>query len=126
MNEIVEPLVGGRRRGRIRTASADVVRDYVTLTKPRIMALLVLTSVCAMVAAAGGSPAPVALAALGGQEPHHSLAHGEPDGPGHRSPPGDVSRGSIPWSGQVSLIQPSAGSSQASQARSPGPAITFR
>ncbi|MFZ0043236.1 MAG: heme o synthase, partial [Solirubrobacteraceae bacterium] len=38
--------------------------DYVTLTKPRIMSLLVLTAVCAMVPAAGGSPAPVALAAL--------------------------------------------------------------
>jgi protoheme IX farnesyltransferase len=39
-------------------------RDYVTLTKPRIMSLLVLTAVCAMVAAAGGAPAPVSLAAL--------------------------------------------------------------
>ena len=39
-------------------------RDYLTLTKPRIMSLLVLTSVCAMVAAAGGDPAPVPLAAL--------------------------------------------------------------
>jgi protoheme IX farnesyltransferase len=39
-------------------------RDYLTLTKPRIMSLLVLTSVCAMVAGAGGSPAPLALAAL--------------------------------------------------------------
>jgi heme o synthase len=39
-------------------------RDYVTLTKPRIMSLLVLTSVCAMVAAAGGDPDPVHLAAL--------------------------------------------------------------
>jgi len=39
-------------------------RDYVTLTKPRIMSLLVLTAVCAMVAAAGGDPAPVRLAAL--------------------------------------------------------------
>ena len=64
MNEIAEPLVGGRRPARLRPASADAVRDYVTLTKPRIMSLLVLTSVCAMVAAAGGSPAPVALAAL--------------------------------------------------------------
>ncbi len=35
-----------------------------TLTKPRIMSLLVLTAVCAMVAAAGGSPEPVPLAAL--------------------------------------------------------------
>jgi protoheme IX farnesyltransferase len=39
-------------------------RDYVTLTKPRIMSLLVLTAVCAMVAAAGGSPDAVPLAAL--------------------------------------------------------------
>ena len=39
-------------------------RDYVTLTKPRIMALLVLTSVCAMVAAAHGAPSLTALAAL--------------------------------------------------------------
>jgi protoheme IX farnesyltransferase len=39
-------------------------RDYVTLTKPRIMSLLVLTSVCAMFAAAGGDPAPLRLAAL--------------------------------------------------------------
>jgi heme o synthase len=39
-------------------------RDYVTLTKPRIMSLLVLTAVCAMVAAAGGAPALVPLMAL--------------------------------------------------------------
>jgi protoheme IX farnesyltransferase len=39
-------------------------RDYLTLTKPRIMSLLVLTSVCAMFAAAGGDPAPLKLAAL--------------------------------------------------------------
>ena len=39
-------------------------RDYLTLTKPRIMSLLVLTAVCAMVAATGGSPAPLPLAAL--------------------------------------------------------------
>jgi protoheme IX farnesyltransferase len=39
-------------------------RDYVTLTKPRIMSLLVLTSVCAMVAASGGDPSLVRLAAL--------------------------------------------------------------
>ena len=38
--------------------------DYVTLTKPRIMSLLVLTAVCSMVAAAGGSPATLSLAAL--------------------------------------------------------------
>jgi len=39
-------------------------RDYVTLTKPRIMSLLVLTSVCAMIAAAHGAPALGALAGL--------------------------------------------------------------
>jgi protoheme IX farnesyltransferase len=39
-------------------------RDYLTLTKPRIMSLLVLTAACAMVAAAGGSPAPISLLAL--------------------------------------------------------------
>jgi len=48
---------------RARRASATW-RDYVTLTKPRIMSLLVLTAVCAMVAAAGGAPALVPLAAL--------------------------------------------------------------
>jgi protoheme IX farnesyltransferase len=41
-----------------------LARDYVTLTKPRIMSLLVLTSVCAMLAAAGGTPRPLALVAL--------------------------------------------------------------
>jgi protoheme IX farnesyltransferase len=45
-------------------ASAASWRDYVTLTKPRIMALLVLTAVCAMVAAAHGAPSLSALAAL--------------------------------------------------------------
>jgi protoheme IX farnesyltransferase len=39
-------------------------RDYVTLTKPRIMSLLVLTSVCAMIAAADGSPGVASLAGL--------------------------------------------------------------
>jgi heme o synthase len=39
-------------------------RDYITLTKPRIMSLLVLTSVCAMIAAAHGAPGAGALAAL--------------------------------------------------------------
>ena len=41
-----------------------VLRDYVTLTKPRIMSLLVLTSVCAMLAAADGRPRTLALVAL--------------------------------------------------------------
>ena len=39
-------------------------RDYVTLTKPRIMSLLVLTAVCAMVAAADGQPSAGRLLAL--------------------------------------------------------------
>jgi protoheme IX farnesyltransferase len=62
--EALEALPGVRARPVIRPAAAAVVRDYVTLTKPRIMSLLVLTSVCAMVAAAGGAPAPLPLAAL--------------------------------------------------------------
>jgi protoheme IX farnesyltransferase len=47
-----------------RTRLAASWRDYVALTKPRIMSLLVLTAVCAMVMGAGGRPDPVALAAL--------------------------------------------------------------
>jgi protoheme IX farnesyltransferase len=39
-------------------------RDYLTLTKPRIMSLLVLTSVCAMFGAADGAPRPLALLGL--------------------------------------------------------------
>ena len=51
--------------GRLRMgAGASAWRDYVTLTKPRIMSLLVLTAVCAMVAAAGGAPSLGALTAL--------------------------------------------------------------
>ena len=49
---------------RERPAWRATLADYVTLTKPRIMSLLVLTAVCAMVAAAGGSPATLSLAAL--------------------------------------------------------------
>ena len=51
----------------IRRASASW-RDYLTLTKPRIMSLLVLTSVCAMIAAAHGAPglAPLAGLVVGG------------------------------------------------------------
>ena len=45
-------------------SAATAWRDYVTLTKPRIMSLLVLTAVCAMVAAARGAPAVTALTAL--------------------------------------------------------------
>lgn len=39
-------------------------RDYVTLTKPRIMSLLVLTAACAMIGAAGGDPDIVRLLAV--------------------------------------------------------------
>jgi heme o synthase len=53
---------GAALRGR--GAWRATLADYVTLTKPRIMSLLVLTAVCAMVAAAGGSPATMPLAAL--------------------------------------------------------------
>jgi protoheme IX farnesyltransferase len=51
-----------------RPAAVATWRDYVTLTKPRIMSLLVLTSVCAMVAAAHGAPdvAPLAGLVVGG------------------------------------------------------------
>jgi protoheme IX farnesyltransferase len=45
-------------------ATAASWRDYLALTKPRIMSLLVLTAVCAMVAAAHGAPDARALAAL--------------------------------------------------------------
>jgi heme o synthase len=45
-------------------AAAASWRDYLALTKPRIMSLLVLTSVCAMVAAAHGAPDTRALAGL--------------------------------------------------------------
>jgi protoheme IX farnesyltransferase len=40
------------------------LRDYVTLTKPRIMSLLLLTGVCGMIAGARGLPAPTTTAAL--------------------------------------------------------------
>jgi protoheme IX farnesyltransferase len=64
MSEIAEVLPATGARGRAQSGSWSVVRDYVTLTKPRIMSLLVLTSVCAMLAAAGGAPRPISLLAL--------------------------------------------------------------
>ena len=42
----------------------EAIRDASTLTKPRIMSLLVLTAVCAMIAGAGGAPSLVPLMAL--------------------------------------------------------------
>ena len=59
--EIVDTLPTSRA---ITAASRASWRDYLTLTKPRIMSLLVLTAVCSMFAAAGGDPAPTPLAAL--------------------------------------------------------------
>jgi protoheme IX farnesyltransferase len=53
---LARPLDAPRRVGS--------VRDYASLTKPRIMSLLVLTAACAMIAAAHGSPRPLALLAL--------------------------------------------------------------
>ncbi len=47
-----------------RSAWSVTLADYVTLTKPRIMSLLVLTAVCSMIAAAGGSAATLPLLAL--------------------------------------------------------------
>jgi protoheme IX farnesyltransferase len=51
----------------VRTGGAGW-RDYLTLTKPRIMSLLVLTAVCSMVAAARGRPSlePLVALVLGG------------------------------------------------------------
>jgi protoheme IX farnesyltransferase len=48
----------------IGSAARATLRDYVTLTKPRIMSLLVLTAVCAMITAAGGDPGLGPLLAL--------------------------------------------------------------
>ena len=61
VSELADALPVGATRAQRR---APAWRDYVTLTKPRIMSLLVLTAVCAMVAAAGGSPPLVALLGL--------------------------------------------------------------
>jgi protoheme IX farnesyltransferase len=60
----IEAVPAAGSRPAISPAWPAAARDYVTLTKPRIMSLLVLTSVCAMLAAAGGAPQPLALAAL--------------------------------------------------------------
>ena len=70
----------------------------------------------------------VALGVLDGKEPDDRLADGQPDGlatdDASDRPKG--SRGSTASSRHASLTQAWAGSSQASHARSPGPAITFR
>jgi protoheme IX farnesyltransferase len=64
MPELAETLPATGAAPRLGSRAGPVLRDYVTLTKPRIMSLLVLTSVCAMVAAAHGAPQLGALAAL--------------------------------------------------------------
>ena len=61
---VESPRSTGNVEGIVLTVAPARWRDYVTLTKPRIMSLLVLTAVCAMIAAAHGSPAALALAAL--------------------------------------------------------------
>jgi protoheme IX farnesyltransferase len=65
VTDLLEPLAAPAALPAPRRASW---RDYVTLTKPRIMSLLVLTAVCAMVAAAGGAPGglPLLVLAVGG------------------------------------------------------------
>lgn len=64
-SEIVQPLPPASAARPFRaSALASTWRDYLTLTKPRITSLLVLTAVCAMVAAARGRPAPLPLVAL--------------------------------------------------------------
>ncbi len=49
---------------RVPVRLAGSLADYLTLTKPRIMLLLLITAVAAMVAGARGLPAPAALLAL--------------------------------------------------------------
>jgi protoheme IX farnesyltransferase len=69
MAETAQAIPGAALAPRIaRPAAPARWRDYVTLTKPRIMSLLVLTSVCAMIAAAHGTPgiAPLAGLVVGG------------------------------------------------------------
>jgi protoheme IX farnesyltransferase len=64
VSDTADALTAAPPRARIASTAVAGWRDYVTLTKPRIMSLLVLTAVCAMVAAAKGDPALVPLAAL--------------------------------------------------------------
>jgi heme o synthase len=64
VSDTADALTAAPGRSRIGAIAVAGWRDYVTLTKPRIMSLLVLTAVCAMIAAAGGDPALVPLAAL--------------------------------------------------------------
>lgn len=56
-----EPLVRGERRVAGRRAALAVIRDYIALTKPRIISLLLVTTVATMVVA---SPDRIALATV--------------------------------------------------------------
>jgi heme o synthase len=56
-------LVSAAVMFRERSPGRVVWRDYVTLTKPRIMSLLLLTAACGMVVGAGGFPSPGRFAA---------------------------------------------------------------
>ena len=49
-------LIAAAATFRLRSPGRVVWRDYVTLTKPRIMSLLLLTAACGMVVGAGGLP----------------------------------------------------------------------
>src|ERR1700744_3578555 len=64
VSDTADALPPAPRRAPIGTAAVAGGGGYVTLPKPRILSLLVLTAVCAMIAAAGGDPALVPLAAL--------------------------------------------------------------
>jgi protoheme IX farnesyltransferase len=64
VSELADTFPAASRSRLIAPALGATARDYLTLTKPRIMSLLVLTSICAMVAAAQGAPRLSALAAL--------------------------------------------------------------
>jgi len=64
VSELADAFPAASRSRLIAPALGATARDYLTLTKPRIMSLLVLTSICAMVAAAQGAPRLSALAAL--------------------------------------------------------------
>jgi protoheme IX farnesyltransferase len=63
MNDTAQAILGPQLGARSVGVPA-VWRDYMTLTKPRIMSLLVLTAVCATIAAAAGDPNLVRLLAV--------------------------------------------------------------
>lgn len=61
---VADALPARGASGLLTPVARATLGDYVTLTKPRIMSLLVLTAVCAMVAGAGGDPSLGGLLAL--------------------------------------------------------------